>query len=175
MARQRSKLDVKGEAEEVLDRLKKEPPGWKRERLLALKHGLEGEMNLDEIGEAVGRARSCIQRWFDAYRSHGLKGTLRKEHAGGIPSTLKASMAEEMIEKLRVGAWRRAADAQRWLKQEHGVEVALTTVYKYLGKCGARLKVPRPSHTKKDAAAAETFKASWPQSSVIWTLRMTAK
>lgn len=159
MARPRNKLDTKGQAQEVLDRLEKEPPGWKRERLLALKHGLEGEMSLDEIGEAVGRARSCIQRWFDAYRSQGLKGVLRKEHAGGIPSTLKASAAQEMIEKLKAGAWRRAADAQRWLKAEHEVEVALTTVYKYLGKCEARLKVPRPSHAKKDTVAAETFKS----------------
>ena len=39
------------------------------------------------------------------------------------------------------------------------MEVALPTVYKYLGKCEARLKVPRPSHAKKDAAAAETFKS----------------
>jgi len=159
MARPRSKLDKKGQAQEVLDRLEKEPPGWRRERLLALKHGLEGELSLDEIGEAVGRARSCIQRWFDLYRSHGLKRLLSKEHAGGVESALKASAAQEMVGKLKEGTWRRAADAQRWLKQEHKVEVALSTVYKYLGKCEARLKVPRPSHAKKDAVAAETFKS----------------
>lgn len=149
MARPRSKLDKHGQAQEVLERLGKEPPGWKRERLLALKHGLEGEMSLDEIAVAVGRARSAVQRWFDTYRHHGLEAVLRKEHAGGIQSSLKTPIALEMIEKLRAGTWRRAQDAQRWLKQEHKVEVALSTVYKYLGKCEARLKVPRPSHVKK--------------------------
>ena len=142
-----------------MERLEKEPPGWKRERLLAVKHGLEGEMNLEEIGQAVGRARSCIQRWFDNYRSRGIEGLLYKEHTGGVESTLKAPVAQEMREKLKEGVWRRAADAQRWLEEEHGVKVALPTVYKYLGKCEALLKVPRPSHAKKDAAAAETFKS----------------
>jgi transposase len=159
MARPRTKLDAKGQGQEALDRLEGEPPGWKRERLLALKHGLEGEMSLEQIALAGGRSRSCIQRWFDAYRSQGLEGLLRKEHAGGTESTLKAPAAAEMKEKLKKGEWRRGADVQRWLKQEHAVEVAITTVYKYLGKCGARLKVPRPSHTKKDAVAAETFKS----------------
>ena len=159
MARPREKLDEKGEAHSVLAQLEKEAPGWKRERLLAVKHGLEGEMNLEEIGKAVGRARSCIQRWFDNYRSRGVEGLLHKEHTGGVESTLKAPVAMEMREKLKEGIWRRAADAQRWLEQEHGVNVALPTVYKYLGKCEARLKVPRPSHAKKDVGAAEIFKS----------------
>jgi transposase len=159
MARPRSKLDKKAQASEVMERLAKEPPGWKRERLLALKHGLEGEMSLEEIAEAMGRARSCIQRWFDTYRSRGLEGLLHKAHAGGVESTLKASVAAAMIEKLKEGKWRRALDVQCWLAQEHGVAVALPTVYKYLGKCEARLKVPRPSHASKDAAAVETFKS----------------
>jgi len=42
--------------------------------------------------------------------------------------------------------------------EEHGVKVALVTAYKYLGKYAARLKVPRPSHAKKEPGAAETFK-----------------
>jgi transposase len=150
---------MKDQASEVLDRLQKEPPGWKRERLLALKHGLEGKMGLDEIAEAVGRGRASIQRWFDLYRAEGLERVLLKEHAGGVESALSDSIAQEMIEKLREGAWRTAVDAQRWLKKEHKIEVAQSTVYKYLGKCEARLKVPRPAHAKKDAVAAETFKS----------------
>ena len=72
---------------------------------------------------------------------------------------LRAPVASEMIEKLLEGKWRRAVDVRRWFAQEHGVEVALSTVYKYLGKSEVRLKVPRPSHARKDAAAAETFKS----------------
>ena len=48
---------------------------------------------------------------------------LCKEHVGGIESTLSASATEGMEEKLREGAWRRAKDAQDWLRQEHGEEL----------------------------------------------------
>jgi transposase len=157
MARPRSKLDKKAQGNEVIERLEKEPPGWKRERLLAIKHGLEGEMSLEEIAEAVGRARSCIQRWFDAYRSGGLKGLLHKAHEGGVESALKALIAAEMKEKLKEGKWRRAADVKRWLAQEHGVEVALPTVYKYLGKCAPEGPAPLP-HKKRRSSGRDLQK-----------------
>jgi transposase len=41
-----------------------------------------------------------------------------------------------------------------------GLEVRLASVYHYLKRLGARLKVPRPCHQKHDPAAAETFKAT---------------
>ncbi len=51
-------------------------------------------MSLKEVGEAVSRARSCIQRWFDLYRNNGVERLLCKEHAGGIESTLNGSVAQ---------------------------------------------------------------------------------
>jgi DDE superfamily endonuclease/Winged helix-turn helix len=51
----------------------------------------------------------------------------------------------------------------RALLDTHGIGVGLATVYKYLKKLGARLKVPRPCHEKHDPAAAEAFKASLAQ------------
>jgi uncharacterized ParB-like nuclease family protein len=38
--------------------------------------------------------------------------------------------------------------------------LALSSVYSLLGKVGGVLKVPRKTHAKKDAAAAESFKAT---------------
>jgi hypothetical protein len=66
-------------------------------------------------------------------------------------------------QKRQAGGWRRAAEAQRWLTDAHGIVVGLATVYKYLKKLGARLKVPRPCHQKHDPAAAAAFKASLAQ------------
>src|SRR5436190_1907062 len=50
-----------------------------------------------------------------------------------------------------------------WRADTHGIVVGLATVYKYLKKLGARLKVPRPCHEKHDPAAAAAFKASLAQ------------
>ena len=66
MARPRKPLDVHGEKNTVLKLHSKEPSGWRRDRLTAIKLGLEGELSLDQIAEGVGRSRSVIQLWFDA-------------------------------------------------------------------------------------------------------------
>jgi hypothetical protein len=46
MARPRAILDTHGQADAVAARLKREPAGWRRERLLAVKFGLEGQLGL---------------------------------------------------------------------------------------------------------------------------------
>jgi transposase len=163
MARPRALLDTHGQAAEVAARLKGEPAGWRRERLLAVKFGLEGQLGLYEIAERVGRPRSLIQRWFDSFRQGGLERLLHKGRGKGTPSRLTAQAAAALRQKLAAGGWRRAAEAQRWLADTHGIVVGLATVYKYLKKLGARLKVPRPCHEKHDPAAAAAFKASLAQ------------
>jgi transposase len=160
MARPRARLDTHGQVDAVAARLKGEPAGWRRERLLAVKFGLEGQLGLYEIAERLGRPRSVIQRWFDLLRQGGLERLLHKGRGPGTPSRLTAEAAAALRQKLAAGTWRRAADAQRWLAETHGVVVGLAAVYKYLKRLGARLKVPRPCHEKHDPAAAEAFKAT---------------
>jgi hypothetical protein len=68
------KIDTHGQADAVAARLKREPAGWRRERLLAVKFGLEGQLGLYQIAERLGQPRSVIQRWFDLYHSHSHSG-----------------------------------------------------------------------------------------------------
>jgi hypothetical protein len=49
MARIRRPLDPRAQAAQVYHQLKREPAGWRRERLLAVKLGLEGELDLEQI------------------------------------------------------------------------------------------------------------------------------
>jgi hypothetical protein len=51
MARTRRKRDERGEGQQLLERLR---AGWQRERLLAVKWGLEGELTLEEIAAQLG-------------------------------------------------------------------------------------------------------------------------
>jgi len=161
MGRTRSKLDVHGEAEEVLCLLANEPAGWRRERLLALKMGLEGEKSYQEICTVLGRSLESIRKWFDAFRKGGVAGLLfRGRGQTGPKSRLSEAAKSELLTGLKEGRWRSAVQIRTWLKQTHGIEVAQSSVYKYLGKVQARLRVPRPVHIKKDPAAAEAFKNS---------------
>ncbi|MEO7319153.1 MAG: helix-turn-helix domain-containing protein [Chthoniobacteraceae bacterium] len=151
---------MSGQVEEVLTRLKKEPAGWRRERLLAVKLGLQGDKSLQEIAADVGRARSAIQEWLESYRQGGIEGLLKKERGRGPQSALEPHMRRELLKKLARGKQRRGADVQSWLEQRFGLRVTLTSIYRYLGKCAASLKVPRPSHPQRSENAARTFSAN---------------
>ena len=87
----------------MLRLMKKEKSGWKRERLLAVKLGLEGEWNLEEIARAVGRTRTQVQIWFDPFRAGGLAALLHRGRGKGPQSLLRPLIAGEMRRKLRRG------------------------------------------------------------------------
>ena len=164
MARTRQKLDRLGQADRVVALLKSEPPGWRRECLLAVQLGLQGEQNLDQIAAATGRARSTIQTWFDAYRTGGVEALLKDGRAdnAGAPSKLTAAAKAELEAGLKTGRWRTVPQMRVWLKTTHRVVMALSSLYNHLGKAGARLRVPRPSHVKNDPAAAAQFRETLP-------------
>jgi transposase len=148
MARPRATLDTHGQADAVAARLKSEPAGWRRERLLAVKFGLEGQLGLYQIAERLGRPRSLIQSWFNLFRQGGLERLLHKGRGGGIPSQLTAEAAQALGQKLAAGGWRRAADAQRWLAETHGVGAGLATVYKYLKRARGAVESAAPLSPK---------------------------
>ena len=164
MARPRKKLDLPGQAGRVAARLKTEPPGWRRECLLAVQLGLAGELSLDQIARSAGRARSTIQEWFDAYRTGGVDALLRDGRADnpGQPGKLTAAAQTELDAGLQAGRWRTVPQMRAWLKTEHKIHLALSSLYNRLGKAGARLRVPRPSHVQNDPATALEFRATLP-------------
>jgi transposase len=160
MSRPRAKLDRCGEADWVSRRLNTEPPGARRERLLAVQLGLKGELGLDQIAQAVGRSRATIQTWFHAYRQGGVDALLHdaRNDNPGRPSELSGQALAELQQDLERGRWRSVPQIQRWLLQTHGIKLALSSLYDRLGKACARLRVPRKSHVKKDPAASLEFR-----------------
>lgn len=164
MARPRAKLDVQGEADLVARRLKSEPPGAARERLQAVQLGLQGELGLAQIAQAVGRSVNTLQGWFGRYRQGGVAALVYDARSDnpGRPSELSGQALAELQQGLRAGRWRSVPELQRWLARTQGVKLALSSLYDRLGKAGARLRVPRPSHVQKDPAASEAFRAELP-------------
>ena len=147
MPRPRAKLDRLGQADEVIERLRQEPPGLARERLLAVKLGIEGELKLQQIADTTGRSRATIQTWFDLFRSGGIERLCRRSNAPtGRPSQLTAVAERELKKKLAKGSFRKTDDARQWLKKRFGIDAKYDTTRKWLGKLGARLKVVRPRH-----------------------------
>ena len=133
---------------------------WQRQRLLVVRLVAQHELNAEQIAAAAGVARSTVFRNLDTFLTSGLAGLLARKHKGGHPPTLGAADQAAFLEQLRVGKFRRAKEAQAWIKARTQRTLALSSVYSLLGKVGGVLKVPRKTHAKKDAAAAESFKAT---------------
>ena len=161
MGRPRKPLDATADAKAVRARLKdKDLEGWQRQRLQAAQLGLAAVFSLPQIAEEVGVSPRTIGSWFAAFRDGGIAGLLaRKPKGGGPASWLDPQTAREFKAELDKGRWRRAQDARCWLEKKLGRKLTLIVTYKYLGKCEARLKVPRPTHRKKDPARVEAFRA----------------
>lgn len=164
MARPRQKLDILGQARRVASLLKTEPPGWRRECLLAVQLGLQGDQSLGQIAQAVGRSRSTIQEWFEDYRTGGIEALLKdgRDENPGAPTKFTPEAKAQMQEGLKTGKWRSVPQMSAWLRTQHKIQMALSSLYNHLGKAGARLRVPRPSHVKKDPAAAAAFRETLP-------------
>ena len=151
MARPRAKLDRCGEADLVTRRLNTEPAGARRERLLAVQLGLQGELGLKEIAQAVGRSRATIQTWFDTYRQGGVDALLYDARSDnpGRPSELSGAALAELQKDLEAGRWRSVPQLQRWLAQTHGVKLALSSLYDRLGKACAQAAGPAQKPRQK--------------------------
>ena len=141
-------MDKKAVGERLKD---KRLEGWQRQRLQVVQRSMDASRALPEIAAQVGIHPRTVSTWLDLLRESGLDRLLkRKEKGKGPQSWLNAEAESKLKAQLKQGKWRRAEDGRKWLETELGRPLKLVTVYKYLGKCEARLKVPRRVHTKQD-------------------------
>lgn len=132
-------------------------PEWARQRLLVIRLVAQHQLSAEQIAEVAGIGRTTVFRYLDTFLSKGIEGLLKRRYKGKKP-TLEGSQKRAFIRQLEKGAFRRAKEAQSWVKEHTGVSLALVSIYKLLGKLGGVLKVPRKTHIRKDTAKSEAFK-----------------
>jgi transposase len=138
-----------------------ERDGWRKNRLLAVKLAARGEHTSAEVADICGIARGHLFRWLAAVREGGLEALLKRDKPGpreGTPRGVNPAVFEELQSKLKAGEFVTAEEARQWLEEKHGVVRPYATVWRWLKKAGGVLLVPRPSHSKKDPAAAPAFR-----------------
>lgn len=160
MPKTRRRLDLKNEAGEVARLFSLEKEVWKKERLQVIKLLLETSQTEVEVAKIVGRSRSIVQKWSKLFREGGIQALLIRGNGGGRKSRLSESVKGEMIQKLKSGSFRTAKQFQKWLHDEHQINLSEKCIYYHLGKLGGCLKVPRPSHTKKDEVKVQEFRTT---------------
>ena len=134
---------------------------WKKNRLLLMKLASRGEHTAAEISELCGIARGHFFRLVAMVRKDGLDALLERDKPGpkeGSCRGMDDAVREELAAKLAAGDFTTADRARAWLEEKHGIKRPYQTVWGWLKKAGGVLLVPRPSHSKKDPAAAQVFR-----------------
>jgi transposase len=161
MARKRTKLGVGPETlDQLKQRLRAATDVREKERLQVVLWAMGGQHTLAELATLAGRARSTVQIWLDDFEAGGIPRLLQREASPGRPSALAAGPVQEELQAgLRAGRWRTAAQVAAWLQAAHGIKRAAKSIYRWLGKAGGALRVPRPCHVQQDPLATAAFRA----------------
>ena len=144
----------------------KEKPGWRKDRLLAIKLATRGQHTAEQIGDLCGLSRARVFDLVKAVREGGLPAIWNRSGGGrpeGWRKGIDAQVMKDFYAKLEAHEFTTLQDARRWLAQEHGIEAAYNKVWYWAKKLGGVLRVPRPYHSKKDPAAAQAFRETLTQ------------
>lgn len=143
------------------ERYAREPDGWRKRRLLAVKLAAKGEYTSAEVAELCGIARTHLFVWLKRVREGGLEALLERDKPGpqeGARRGVQPEVMEALAQRLAAHQFASAEQARRWLKKEHGIARPYGTVWSWLKKLKGVLRVPRPSHSRKNPDAAEAFR-----------------
>lgn len=154
------KLGLPEVAEKIDEWHGQEPDGWRKTRLLAVKLVARGESTSAEIADLCGITRGRLFEWLKVLREKGLAGLLERGQPGpkeGSCRGVAPAVLAELRSKLEAHEFANAEQARRWLKKAHGLDRPYASVWNWLKKFGGVLRVPRPSHSKKEPGAEKAF------------------
>jgi transposase len=103
------------------------------------------------VAQLLGVRRNTIGHWLAIYETSGLEALLKVYVPAGKPISLSPEVLASIAQALQEPAGFASYEALRlWVKQTQPVEVNYHTLYSIVRtRFRAKLKVPRPSHTKK--------------------------
>jgi transposase len=137
-------------------------PDWARRRLLVVRLIAQHELTVAEIMRVADVSRQTVFTYRDKVVEGGVARLLERGKAPGNRPVVRGAVQTEFLARLAEGKFRRAKDAQAWIKKRTRKTLTESGVRKVLRRLGGKLKVPRKSHAKKDPAKAAAFKLELP-------------
>jgi transposase len=140
------------DAATLKQRLQREHDGRKKPRLQMLYLLASGQAQTRrDVAQLLGVHRNTIGHWLARYARGGLETLLDLYVPPGKPLSLPPDVLAALEQALRQPAGFASYEALRqWIKQTYHLDVNYHTLYTIVRtKLKAKLKVPRPSHTKK--------------------------
>jgi transposase len=143
---------ISEDVEPLKQRLQRERDGRKKPRLQMLYVLASGQAQTrQDVAQLLGVHRNTIGHWLAIYETGGLEALLKVYMPTGQPRSLSPEVLASIEQALQEPAgFASYAALRQWVKQTHHVEVNDHTLYTIVrARFKAKLKVPRPSHTKK--------------------------
>jgi transposase len=135
--------------------LQREPDGHKKPRLQVLHLLASGQAHSHQaVAHLLGLHRNTIGRWLAIYSAEGLDASLATCVSAGKPSSLTSAVLASLEQALHhPEGFALYVAPRQWVRQTHDVEIKYKTRYTIVWtRFRAKLKVPRPSHTKNPEA-----------------------
>lgn len=133
-----------------------------RRRLLVVRLIAQHEMTVAQIMKVADVSRQTVFTYRDKVMAGGVAGLLHRGKAPGKRPLVRGAVKTEFLARLAEGKFRRAKDAQAWIRKRTRQTLSESGARKVLRRLGGKLKVPRKSHAKKDPAQAAAFKLELP-------------
>ena len=143
---------ISEDVETLTQRLQHEHHGRKKPRLQMLYLLASGQAQTRrDVAQLLGVHRNTIGHWLALYEAGGLEALLDVYIPAGKPLSLPPDVLAAIEQALRQPAgFASYAALRQWVQQTHHLEVNYHTLYTIVRtRFKAKLKVPRPSHTKK--------------------------
>jgi transposase len=133
-------------------RLRHEHDGHKKPRLQMLYLlATQQAQDRQDVARLLGIHRNTISRWLARYAAGGLEALLATYVPPGKPVSLAPDVLASLEQALRRPEGFASYEAlRRWVAKTHGLQIKYKTLYTLVRtRFKTKLKVPRPSHTKK--------------------------
>ena len=119
------------------------------------------DLSKNELAAQIGVNHNSIQTWRTKYKTGGIKELLSDGRIGFKPAMISKETNEQIRMKLHnaEGAFTSFKELQHWVDTHFEKGVNYNSLRHYVKRhFGAKLKVARKSHIKKDKNAGELFK-----------------
>lgn len=130
-------------------------------RMLILIKESEIDLTKNELADKIGINHNSAQTWRKKYQSGGIKSLLSDGRIGFKPSIISKETHEQIRIKLHnpEGAFTSFRDLQQWVDANFAKGINYNSLRHYVKRhFGAKLKIARKSHVKKDKEAVQLFK-----------------
>ena len=147
--------DVHESADALRERLRSEDRGRQKQRLQALYLIRTGQgKSRREIARLLGVGKKAVGLWLERYEAEGLEGLLEIRTHSNRTYSLTPEQEEQLKRKLSEPEGFESYKAVRsWINETFGLSLTYHTarqIARY--RLGAKLKVARKSHTKKQGS-----------------------